>query len=188
MNLVTAAEIGAQTLRPNNSVFVVRINGFTAIYNADTGKWTKGPKFPMIGGQQIDTADAPSSLLTNGQVMLAASPGVYKSPATFYIFNGKKLDSIATPPNAVNDSSYNVRLLMLPTGQVLEADGSSDVEIYTGATIPYPGVAPTSVRCRPRSRPEARTRSAANDSTVSRRPTSTATTISKRRTTRWCAS
>ena len=58
------------------------------------------------------------------------APAVYKAPATFYIFNGKKLKSIAAPPNALNDSSYNVRLLMLPTGQVMECDDSSDVEIY----------------------------------------------------------
>ena len=31
---------------------------------------------------------------------------------------------------------------MLPTGQVLEDDGSSDIEIYTGNKKIYPGIAP----------------------------------------------
>ncbi len=142
VNLVTQDEIGPQTLRPNNTVFVTGSTGLTAIYNANTGKWRKGPTFPMISGQQIDTADAPSSLLTDGSVLLAASPGVYKAPATFYVFSGKKLAGIAPPPNAVNDSSYNVRLLMLPTGQVMECDNSGDVEIYAGATTVSGGIAP----------------------------------------------
>jgi len=74
--------------------------------------------------------------------MVVGSPGCYQSPATFYVFNGKKLKSIVTPPGAPNDSSYNVRLLVLPTGQILEDDGSSDVEVYSGGTRPYPGIAP----------------------------------------------
>ncbi len=143
VNLVTCAEIGPQTMRPNNTVWVAGANGLSAIYNNRTKAWTQGPTFPVINGAQVDTADAPSSLLPNGQVMVAASPGCYQTPATFYIFNGKKLKSIATPPNAPNDSSYNVRLLVLPTGQILEDDSSSDVEVYTGGTIPYPGIAPT---------------------------------------------
>jgi hypothetical protein len=59
------------------------------------------------------------------------SPGVFTPPAYYYLFNGKKLKNIAAPPNAANDASYNIRLLTLPTGQVLEEDGSTDIEIYT---------------------------------------------------------
>jgi hypothetical protein len=139
VNLTACTEIGPQTMRPNNTIFVPGASGLTAIYNARTKTWTQGPSFPA----GIDTADAPASLLPNGQVMVVASPGCYQAPATFYIFNGKKLKSIAAPPDAPNDSSYNVRLLVLPTGQILETDGSTDVEVYTGGTSPYPGIAPT---------------------------------------------
>ncbi len=141
-DLVTSEEIGPQTLRPNNTVFVAGATGLTAVYNANTGMWRQGPSFPVIAGQQIDTADAPSSLLTDGTVMVAASPGVYNAPATFYIFNGKKLIAIAAPPNAPNDSSYNIRLLTLPTGQVMECDDSRDVEIYARAAGARGGIAP----------------------------------------------
>ncbi len=139
VNLNQCTEIGPQTMRPNNTVWVPGATGLSAIYNNRTKAWTQGPSFPS----GIDTADAPSSLLPNGQVMVAASPGCYQSPATFYIFNGKKLKNIVAPPNAPNDSSYNFRLLVLPTGQILATDGSSDVEIYTGGTRPYAGIAPT---------------------------------------------
>ncbi len=139
VNLTQCTEIGPQTMRPNNTVWVAGASGLSAIYNNRTKAWTQGPSFPS----GIDTADSPSSLLPNGQVMVTASPGCYNSPATFYIFNGKKLKNIVAPPNAPNDSSYDFRLLVLPTGQILATDGSSDVEIYTGGTIPYPGIAPT---------------------------------------------
>jgi len=41
---------------------------------------------------------------------------------------GRTLTTIPRPPNALNDSSYNYKLL-LPTGQVLETDFTNDVEI-----------------------------------------------------------
>lgn len=141
VNLVTGFEIGPQTLRPNNTVFVPGATGLTAIYSANTGKWVQGPTLPTVDSQQIDTADAPSTLLTDGSVMFAASPGLYNPPTTFYIFNGKKLTNIAAPPDASNDSSYNIRLLILPTGQVMECDDSGDVEIYA-AGIARGGIAP----------------------------------------------
>lgn len=143
VNLTSSAEIGPQTLRPNNTVFVAGANGLTAIYQAKTGTWVQGPNFPIIGGQQYDMADGPSTLLTNGQVILATSPGVYNAPVQFLIFNGKAFKVIANPPNSPNNSSYNVRLLMLPTGQVMQCDDSSDVEVYTGSHRIANGMTPT---------------------------------------------
>jgi hypothetical protein len=131
VNLVAGDEIGPQMLRPNNSVFVVGATGHSAIYNANSGAWAQGPDLPIVANQQLDVADGPSVLLTNGTVILPASPGIYHSPSYFFIFNGKKFVSIAAPPNAVNDSSFDFRLLLLPTGQVLETDGTNDVEVYS---------------------------------------------------------
>ncbi len=141
-NITQATEIGPQTMRPNDTVYVEGANGLTAIYNASNGTWTQGPNMPTVAGQQLNAADAPSTLLTDGTVMAVGSPGVYQTPASFYIFNGKKNVTIANPPDAPNDSSYNVRLLMLPTGQVLEDDGSGDIEIYTGNHKTMSGIAP----------------------------------------------
>ena len=142
VNLIAASEIGPQTLQPNDNVFVAGANGHTAVYAAKSGSWTQGPDFPAVASGQLGAADGPSTLLTNGQVMLPVSPGIYQAPAYFFIFNGKKLVSIPAPPNAANDSSYNIRLLLLPTGQVLETDGSSDVEIYTPGVRAEAKIAP----------------------------------------------
>jgi hypothetical protein len=143
VNLVAGDEIGPQTMRPDNTVWVAGASGNSAVYNAKTQTWSAGPSFPVVSGKQIDVADGPSSLLPNGSVMVAGSPGLYKAPATFYLFNGKKLKGIAAPPNAPNDSSYDIRLLVLPNGQILEDDGSTDIEIYSGGASPYPGIAPS---------------------------------------------
>jgi hypothetical protein len=145
VNLTQATEIGPQTMRPNDTVYIEGANGLTAIYNSN-GTWTQGPNMPTVAGQQLDAADAPSSLLTDGTVLAVGSPGVYQTPASFYIFNGKKNITIANPPDAPNDSSYNVRLLVLPTGQVLEDDGSGDVEVYTGHQKPMRSIAPVIVK------------------------------------------
>lgn len=137
VNLTSGDEIGPQTLRPDGSVWVAGASGYSATYNYKKNSWKQGPTFPTVNGSQVDTADAPSTLLLDGSVLVAASPGLYNSPASFLIYNGKKLKVITGPPNAPNDSSYNIRLLMLPTGQVLEDDGSNEIEIYTakGRTV-----------------------------------------------------
>jgi hypothetical protein len=132
-DLISEYEIGPQTLMPNNTVFVVGGTGATAIYHGGS-KWTAGPTFPTSGGQQLEAGDAPATLLTDGTVIVPASPGIYVAPSSFFSFNGKKLKPMAGPPNEVNDATYNFRLLLLPTGQVLETDGSSDIEIYTPKT------------------------------------------------------
>ncbi len=142
VRLIAASEIGPQTLQPNDNVFVAGANGHTAVYAAKSGTWTQGPDFPAVASGQLGVADGPSTLLTNGQVLLPASPGIYQSPSYFFVFNGKKLVSIPGPPNEVNDSSYNIRLLLLPTGQVLETDGSNDVEVYTPGARPEMKIAP----------------------------------------------
>jgi hypothetical protein len=133
VDLISGEEIGPQELLPNGTVFVAGANGKTAVYHPSNGTWVLGPTFPIAGSVQLDAADGPATVLTNGTVLLPASPGLYKAPATLFIFNGKKLAAIPGPPNAPNDSTYNMRLMMLPTGQVLETDGSADVEIYTPA-------------------------------------------------------
>lgn len=131
LNLTAGEEIGPQTLRPNGEVWVAGASGLSASYNTKTGSWKQGPTFPVVGGQQLDEADAPSSVLVDGTVITVASPGLYNAPSTFFIYNGKKLKQITGPPNAPNDSSFQFRTLVLPTGQVLVTDFSNDVEMYT---------------------------------------------------------
>jgi hypothetical protein len=142
VNLINQFEIGPQMLRPDGTVFVAGASQHNAIYDSHTRKWSAAPDFPVVGGRQLEIADGPAALLTNGDVLMAASPGVYKPPATMLVFDGTQFTNVADPPNAPNDSSFNIRLLVLPTGQVLETDGSDDVEIYTPRVAPDRSIAP----------------------------------------------
>jgi hypothetical protein len=121
-------EIGPAVLRPNGTVFAAGGTSNTAIYNTATGTWSVGPTF-----SGVDIADGPAALLTNGNVLVDASPGVFARGAQFFEFNGTSLIAVPGPPRAPVQSSYEGRMLVLPTGQTLFTDGSGDVEIYTAS-------------------------------------------------------
>jgi hypothetical protein len=98
------------------------------------GFWTPSPSFPDVSGVgQFDVADGPAALLTDGNVLVAASPGVFQRPTHFFEFDGSTLTRVADPPNAQNQSSYYGNLLVLPTGEILFTNFSSDIEIYSAA-------------------------------------------------------
>jgi len=128
-------EVGPAILRPNGTVFYTGASdcqpGHTAIYNSVTGKWRKGPDF-----LNNDAAnDSPASIETNGNVLVMASPysGTFSAPSHFYEWNGTNLSVFPAPPNAVNDASFVGHLLVLPTGQIMFTDFTTDVEILTTA-------------------------------------------------------
>lgn len=124
-------ELGPAVLRPNGTVFAMGATGYNAVYDIKSGKWKKAPSFPVIGGSQYDVADGPATLEPSGNVLAAASPGVFNTPTAVFEFNGKTLASIPGFPNAANDPSFVVHLLLLPNGQIMETDFSKDVEFYT---------------------------------------------------------
>jgi len=141
-------ELGPAVLRPNGTVFNGGATAHTAIYTPGAsqglpGTWVAGPDFPKIGSQQMDQADAPSCLLPNGNVLADVSQGVFGIGTHFYEFDGANFIAEPATPNAPNKSSYEGRMLLLPTGQVLYTDGSSDVEIYTPIGSPDPSWLPT---------------------------------------------
>ena len=154
--LVTGEEIGPAVLRPDGSVFATGATGHTGIYtppvrSGDPGVWRAGPDFPDIMGEgQLDIADGPASLLPNGNVLCAVSPGVYQPPTHFFEFDGKKLNQVAALPNSYFEPSYVGRMLLLPTGQVLFTDGTGDVEIYTPTGSAKPDWRPRIASCQKR--------------------------------------
>lgn len=132
----SSQEIGPAVLRPDGTVFATGANGqgagHTSVYHppADRNKpghWVPGPDFPG----KLDIADGPAALLPDGNVLCQASPGIFHPPSHFFEFDGTNLKAVPAPPNAPNDPSFAGRMLVLPTGQVLFTDGSTDVEIYT---------------------------------------------------------
>jgi hypothetical protein len=130
-------ETGPAVLRPDGTVFAVGSQGHTSIYDSKTGKWRVGPTLPLSAeGYPFTVQDGPGALLPNGNVLIAASGGPgfpdYSYPPTgFFEFDGRKLIPQPGTPNAPNQFAYNINFLILPTGQILEVDGTDDVEIYT---------------------------------------------------------
>jgi hypothetical protein len=140
-------EMGPILLLPNGTAFAMGATTHTAIYTppakpSQPGTWQVGPDFP--GGN--DMADAPAAVLPDGNVLCVTSPGVFNNPVSVYEFDGTQFNSVPAPASARNITSYEGRLLVLPTGQVLfnVADGATkDVELYTPAGTFNPAWAPT---------------------------------------------
>lgn len=126
-------EVGPAVLRPDGSVFATGASdcepGHTSVFNSKTGTWTKGPDFPNSDAAN----DAPAALETSGNVIVEASPfsGTFSAPAKFYEWTGTKLNSFVAPPNAVNTPSFVGHLLVLPNGQIMYTDYTTDVEFLT---------------------------------------------------------
>ena len=149
----SGGEIGPAILRPDGTVFATgsspdtRIPAHTCIYHSspsdpDYPTWTSGPDFPYDGsGNGLGMADGPAVLLPNGNVLVAASPGFYTVPASFYEFDlNNNWNPVLAPgnvPTLLYDSSENITLLPLPTGQVLFMDGSGQLYIYTPSNPVY---------------------------------------------------
>jgi hypothetical protein len=119
-------EMGPAVLRPDGTVFASGGTSQTAVYNTAFGNWSTGPTFP----NGLDIADGPAALLPNGNVLLDTAPGVFNRGTQFFEFNGASLISVPNPPNAANDFSYIGRMLVLPTGQILFTNQTSQVQIY----------------------------------------------------------
>ena len=146
VNLVDpgSQEIGPAVLRPDGTVFATGATGHNAIYDTASGNWSAGPDFPLFSeGRYYDIADGPASLLPSGNVLCAASPGIFLRPTHFWEFDGANLIQVPDTPHSSSITSYEGRMLLLPTGQVLFTDGSPDVQVYTAAGTYDPSWAPT---------------------------------------------
>lgn len=128
-------EIGPMIHRPDGTVIAFGGTVHNAVYNTITGTWTPTADFP--GGN--DMADAPASLLPDGSVLVFASPGIFQRPGTWFVFDGNTFTQTDQTKSADKLTSFEGRLLLLPTGQVfsLVADGQTiDVEIFTSKGKP----------------------------------------------------
>jgi len=128
-------EIGPGVLRPDGTVFASGATGYNDIYNINTGTWASGPSFPTITDtisgcgsissttQQLASADAPAALLPDGNVLVAPAPVDsncgWIPPTEFFEFDGTSLTQVAEPTYAPDVPSFDGRLLVLPTGQVM---------------------------------------------------------------------
>jgi len=146
-------EVGPAVLRPDGTVFATGANGapgasgHTSIYDTHTKTWTAGPDFP----DGLDVADAPASILPNGNVLVQASPGIFNLGTRFLEWDGTDFtDVTAGNTDAPNVSSYYGNMLALPTGEILWTD-FGNVWVYrpkgkpNAAWLPQITSAPTQV-------------------------------------------
>jgi hypothetical protein len=150
-------EMGPQILLPDGRVFAIGASGHTGLYTppntvpTDPGTWAAGPDFPASGGKLMAAVDAPACLLPNGNVLCVVGPidsGGFSDPTEFFEFNPSTGALIAAPNPAIANISptYNARLLLLPTGQVMYSTtsdtGTFDLQIYTPSGGPQPAWRP----------------------------------------------
>jgi hypothetical protein len=124
-------ELGPALLLPNGLVLQVGATGHNDVYDPIAVKWTAAPDFPSL-----DAADGPAVVLPDGNVLAQVSPGVFQAPSHFYEIKVKtpnrvKMAKVNEPPSAPNQSSYEGRLVMLPTGQAFWTSDVGDIQIYT---------------------------------------------------------
>jgi len=141
VNLVDpgSRELGPGPLLPNGTVFYAGATTNNAIYNVAAGTWASAPKF----GGTLDIADGPAAVLPDGNALFDASPGIFGTGSKFFEWDGTALNATSAPPNAPSDSSYYGNFVVLPNGQILFTDFSSDIEVYTPSGSPCSGCAPT---------------------------------------------
>jgi hypothetical protein len=141
-------ELGPGLLLPDGRVIIFGANGNTAYYTPATNTWSAGPKEPTIGNgaTQLVAADAPGAMLPNGNVLVAFSPlgtlnakGNYTFPNNTYIYEfnpttGQYTD--VTPAGGISQPSYQLKTLVLPTGQVMLLNEFGPVQVYTPSGTP----------------------------------------------------
>ncbi|HEY1934809.1 MAG TPA: hypothetical protein VGG99_22620 [Acetobacteraceae bacterium] len=135
-------EIGPAILLPDGRVFAIGATGATALFTPPTqrnqpGTWTRGPDFPQQNGQQLAAKDAPACLLPNGRVLCVAGPvdgtaNTYAGPTIFFEFDltANALTRLPSQPANAGGAPYEGRMLLLPTGEVVFANGTTLVQFY----------------------------------------------------------
>jgi hypothetical protein len=141
--LAIVPEMGPLMQRPDGSIVAFGATTNTSIYNTSTGQWTAGPQFP----NGDDIADGPAAALPDGNILVYTSPGVFNGTGTFYELTTS--NTFVEAPNTTSGTSlesWQGRLLLLPTGQVLWSGSDTsriDVELYTPQGSPKNAWRPT---------------------------------------------
>lgn len=146
LNSPVSIEIGPSILMPDDKVFCAGATGHSALYNVKTATWSSGPDFPTdSGGNLLRAFDAPAALLPNGHVLCIVGAVVTAGidtgwaglPISFFEFDGSALNPVPSPSNAPFTLTFNCRFLLLPSGQVLYSNCTSDLEVFTPTGSPH---------------------------------------------------
>jgi hypothetical protein len=135
-------EMGPSIRLLDGRSFLVGATGHTALYTPSTNTWAAGPDImgTLNGSPALFGADdAPMAILPTGHVLLAADAGptlgAYSPPTQLFDFD-PTAGTISPVSPAIDDpfldtNAYQTSMLMLPTGQLLFADGSYQLWVYT---------------------------------------------------------
>jgi len=145
----TNTELGPALLLPDGRVFFTGATGQTAFYTppvtpTGTGSWSLGPVIPNGLGPN----DAPAAELVNGHVLIAAGgTPTYVPPTEIFDFDpiANTFAQVATPAamGLQNLSPVTLRMLALPSGQVLFTYGANQLYVYTPSGGPSGSWRPT---------------------------------------------
>jgi len=121
----------------------------TASYSPAASQWSQGPDIPQIDSVSYTMVDAPAAILPNGSVLVAASPAAWKSsssypaPTHFFVFDGSTFTQISDIADWKKLASYQINLLVLPTGEILcvETDFKR-IQILPAQGVPQAAWAP----------------------------------------------
>ncbi len=135
-------------------IFAIGATGHTALYSPSTKSWTPGPDITgTFGGVHhlFGAADAPAAVMPSGNVLLAAdaSPFLVLFSAPTQLFDFDPVSNTISPvspaipdPALATTKSFTTRMLVLPTGQILFSDGTSQLWVYTPDGAPEPAWLP----------------------------------------------
>jgi sugar lactone lactonase YvrE len=146
-------EMGPAVLR-GDSGYVIQFGATpnNASYDYTEGLWVSAPSFPIpfsCGGKSYENAgvaDGPASILPDGHVLVAASPvdssgnEIYCS--VFFEFDGTNLNPVPGYGDALNKPTFGLRMLALPSGDVMVEDGTANVWFYNNGQAADPGAQP----------------------------------------------
>ena len=149
----SSLETGPAVLLATGHVLALGATGANGLYTppgtqTGTGTWANGPTMPLAPGATgpMAAGDAPACLLPNGKVLCTASDyasGSETNPTYFYEYDpgGNSFTLITSPVNSAN-KPFNGRMVMLPTGQVLYAQGGTTLSVYNPGGSPVAGGVP----------------------------------------------
>ena len=134
----------------SEEIFYIGATGHTAIYNPLHNEWRSGPD--IVGDANginglFGADDAPAAALPTGQIIFAADAGpirggTFFAPTRLFIYDPElnAVSQLSTPFDSHLNTiaSYETRLLVLPTGQILYGDMlSGEMWVFTGdGTLP----------------------------------------------------
>jgi hypothetical protein len=135
-------EIGPAFLLPDGRVFCLGASGDTAFYTppanpTDPGSWVAGPDIP----NSLASNDAGGALLPNGDVLFIATD-LAGNPRAVLEFNPIASTYTDVTPHNNFPVGYGSKMLVLPTGQVVMANGSGQIDVFTPDSGPNPAWRP----------------------------------------------